>query len=137
MLIIGEFEPRARGAYTGCHGDPGFNRESQLSISIRTAIHNADTAYFHAGAGIVGDSIPEAEFDETMAKSRGFLAALDLSGRATGARRLPPTQLKPHARNPASEPVGIRTAASVSPLLTFQDQILFSPPNRRSHKQTR
>jgi len=80
MEIIDELEPHARGSYTGCHGYLGFNRESQLSISIRTAIHTADTAYFHAGAGIVADSIPEAEYAETMAKARGFLAALDLGG---------------------------------------------------------
>jgi para-aminobenzoate synthetase component 1 len=77
MEIIDELEPHARGPYTGCHGYLGFNRESQLSISIRTAIHKADTAYFHAGAGIVADSIPEAEYDETMAKARGFLSAIE------------------------------------------------------------
>jgi para-aminobenzoate synthetase component 1 len=76
MEIIDELEPIARGPYTGCHGYLGFNRESQLSISIRTAIRQNDTAYFHVGAGIVADSIPEAEYDETLAKAGGFLAAL-------------------------------------------------------------
>jgi len=78
MEIIDELEPLARGAYCGCHGYLGFNRESQLSISIRTAIHRGDTAYFHVGAGIVADSVPEAEYEETLAKARGFLAALGL-----------------------------------------------------------
>ncbi len=77
MEIIDELEPHARGPYTGCHGYLGFNRESQLSISIRTAIQKADTAYFHVGAGIVADSIPDAEYDETMAKARGFLSAIE------------------------------------------------------------
>jgi len=78
MEIIDELEPLARGPYTGCHGYLGFNRESQLSISIRTTIHKEDMAYFHVGAGIVADSIPTAEYDETLAKAGGFLAALNL-----------------------------------------------------------
>jgi para-aminobenzoate synthetase component 1 len=78
MEIIDELEPVARGPYTGCHGYLGFNRESQLSITIRTAIYQANTAYFHVGAGIVADSVPEAEYEETLAKARGFLAALQL-----------------------------------------------------------
>ncbi|MSU57830.1 MAG: aminodeoxychorismate synthase component I [Pedosphaera sp.] len=77
MEIIDELEPLARGPYTGCHGYLGFNRESQLSISIRTAIRQAGTAYFHVGAGIVADSVAEAEYEETLAKARGFLAALE------------------------------------------------------------
>ncbi len=76
LEIIDELEPLARGPYCGCHGYLGFNRESQLSISIRTAIHKAETAWFHAGAGIVADSLPEAEYEETLAKARGFFAAL-------------------------------------------------------------
>jgi anthranilate/para-aminobenzoate synthase component I len=78
MEIIDELEPIARGPYTGCHGYLGFNRESQLSISIRTALRKDDMVYFHVGAGIVADSIPEAEYDETLAKAQGFLAALDI-----------------------------------------------------------
>jgi len=82
MEIIDELEPLARGPYTGCHGYLGFNRESQLSISIRTAIRKGGTAYFHAGAGIVADSAPEAEYEETLAKARGFLSALRRPGPA-------------------------------------------------------
>ena len=76
MEIIDELEPITRGPYTGALGYLGFNRESQLSIVIRTAITKGGTAHFHAGAGIVADSIAAAEYDETMAKARGFLAAL-------------------------------------------------------------
>jgi para-aminobenzoate synthetase component 1 len=76
MEIIDELEPVARGPYTGCHGYLGFNRESQLSISIRTAVCLDGQAYFHAGAGIVADSVPAAEYEETLAKAAGFLAAL-------------------------------------------------------------
>ena len=81
MEIIDELEPIARGPYCGCHGYLGFNRESQLSISIRTAIRKEAMAYFHVGAGIVADSIPQAEYDETLAKARGFYAALNLQSR--------------------------------------------------------
>jgi len=89
MEIIDELEPIARGPYCGCHGYLGFNRESQLSISIRTAIHKDATAYFHVGAGIVADSIPEAEYEETLAKARGFLTALNLHSPSTAPAHAP------------------------------------------------
>jgi para-aminobenzoate synthetase component 1 len=78
MEIIDELEPVARGPYTGCHGYLGFNRESRLSITIRTAVKIKGMVYFHVGAGIVADSNPAAEYDETIAKAGGFLAALEL-----------------------------------------------------------
>jgi anthranilate/para-aminobenzoate synthase component I len=77
MEIIDELEPLARGPYTGALGYLGFNRESQLSIIIRSAICRERTAYFHVGAGIVADSNAEAEYEETLAKAAGFLAALN------------------------------------------------------------
>ncbi|MDE3067580.1 MAG: aminodeoxychorismate synthase component I [Verrucomicrobiota bacterium] len=76
MEIIDELEPVARGPYCGCHGYLGFNRESQLSITIRTALCKDGFAHFNVGAGIVADSRPEAEYEETLAKAAGFLAAL-------------------------------------------------------------
>ncbi len=79
MEIIDELEPVTRGPYTGALGFLGFNRESQLAIAIRTAVCREGMAYFHAGAGIVADSIPEAEYDETLAKAAGFLSALDVA----------------------------------------------------------
>jgi para-aminobenzoate synthetase component I len=92
MEIIDELEPISRGPYCGCHGYLGFNRESQLSISIRTAIHKGDTAYFNVGAGIVADSVPEAEYEETLAKARGFLAALNLAEVGVQTSACPPEQ---------------------------------------------
>jgi len=77
MDIIDELEPVARGPYCGCHGYLGFNHESQLSITIRTALVRDRMAWFHVGAGIVADSDPAAEYEETLAKARGFLAALE------------------------------------------------------------
>jgi para-aminobenzoate synthetase component I len=78
MEIIDELEPIARGPYTGALGYLGFNRESQLSIIIRAAICTKGTAYFQIGAGIVADSEPVAEYDETLAKAGGFFEALQL-----------------------------------------------------------
>jgi para-aminobenzoate synthetase component 1 len=77
MEIIDELEPVSRGPYTGALGYLGFNRESQLSITIRTALCREGLAYFNVGAGIVADSNPEAEYEETLAKAQGFLAALN------------------------------------------------------------
>lgn len=77
MEIIDELEPVTRGPYTGALGYIGFNKQSQLSIIIRTAICCNQKAYFHVGAGIVADSVPEAEYEETMAKAGGFLKALE------------------------------------------------------------
>jgi len=80
--IIDELEPVARGPYCGAIGYLGFNRESQLNIAIRTAICQAGqpsqpgAVHFSVGAGIVADSDPNAEFDETLAKARGFCRAL-------------------------------------------------------------
>ena len=78
MEIIDELEPVSRGPYCGTIGYLGFNRESQLNIAIRTAICTAGKIHFNVGAGIVADSSPAAEYEETLAKAAGFLAALKL-----------------------------------------------------------
>ena len=78
MEIIDELEPISRGPYCGAIGYLGFNRESQLSIAIRTAICRDDLTHFNVGAGIVADSNPEAEYEETLAKARGFFTAMHL-----------------------------------------------------------
>jgi para-aminobenzoate synthetase component 1 len=88
MEIIDELEPVSRGPYCGCIGYLGFNRESQLNIAIRTAVCVAGKIHFNVGAGIVADSDPEAEYEETLAKARGFLAALNLQSRTTGENLL-------------------------------------------------
>ena len=92
MEIIDELEPVARGPYCGCHGYLGFNRESQLSITIRTAVVRNGTAWFHVGAGIVADSEPEAEYAETLAKGRGFLTALENGLRREWPEEIPASQ---------------------------------------------
>ena len=85
MEIIDELEPISRGPYCGAIGYLGFNRESQLSITIRTAICREGVAHFNVGAGIVADSNAEAEYVETLDKARGFFAALNLE--SVGDRR--------------------------------------------------
>ncbi len=73
--IIAELEPEARGLYTGAIGFFGFNRESHFSIGIRTLILESGSAHFHVGAGIVADSQPEAEYQETLDKAAGIFLA--------------------------------------------------------------
>lgn len=79
MELIDQLEPCARGPYTGALGYLGFNQESQLSIIIRAAVCRQGRAYFQVGAGIVADSCPQAEYQETLAKAAGFVAALGYS----------------------------------------------------------
>ncbi|HEY5811134.1 MAG TPA: anthranilate synthase component I family protein, partial [Terrimicrobiaceae bacterium] len=78
LEIISELEPHPRGIYTGAIGYFGYNGESQFSIAIRTAIFENGRASFHAGAGIVADSIPEREWQETLDKASGLALAAGL-----------------------------------------------------------
>ncbi len=82
MEIIDELEPATRGPYTGSLGYLGFNRESQFNIAIRTAIVREGQVHYQAGAGIVADSDPEMEYEETLAKARGFEKALSITTEA-------------------------------------------------------
>ncbi len=76
MQIIAELEQQARGAYTGAFGWLNRDGDMDLNILIRTAEVQGGTARFRTGAGVVVDSIPERELDETRAKARGLLRAL-------------------------------------------------------------
>ena len=75
LEIISELEPHPRGIYTGAIGYFGYNGESQFSVAIRTAIFEDGKASFHAGAGIVADSSPPAEWQETLDKAAGLALA--------------------------------------------------------------
>jgi len=81
MEIIAELEPVPRGLYTGAIGYFGYNGESGFNIAIRTVIARGNRASFHVGAGIVADSIPEREWQETLDKAAGILAAATSPGR--------------------------------------------------------
>lgn len=88
LEIIDELETGPRGPYTGALGYLGFNRETQLSMIIRTAICFQGKVWFNVGAGIVADSNPLAEYEETLAKAAGFIAALNWES-APGAPAVP------------------------------------------------
>jgi len=77
MEIIAELEPTRRGAYTGSLGFLSFGGAMDTNIAIRTFVVKDGRAYFQAGGGIVADSEPEQEYEETLHKARGMVAALD------------------------------------------------------------
>ncbi|MCP5537635.1 MAG: aminodeoxychorismate synthase component I [Akkermansiaceae bacterium] len=77
MEIIDELEPVPRGLYTGAIGYIGFNGESQFNIPIRTLVRDGDSLHYHVGAGIVADSDPPAEYQETLDKAKGIRLAID------------------------------------------------------------
>ncbi len=76
MEIIEELEPTKRSVYTGSIGYLSFNRRMDLNIVIRTFIVKDDTAYFQVGGGIVADSQPEAEYQETMDKAKALIESI-------------------------------------------------------------
>jgi anthranilate synthase component 1 len=82
MQIIDELEPVRRGPYAGAVGYVGWGaRTLDTAIAIRTCVMRGGRAWVQAGAGIVADSDPEAEWRETEAKARAVLLALALAGR--------------------------------------------------------
>ena len=72
MEIIDELEPTRRGLYTGSVGYFGRGGASEFNIAIRTLLVEGDRVSYQVGGGIVADSTPEAEFDETLHKGRGL-----------------------------------------------------------------
>jgi anthranilate synthase component 1 len=80
MQVIAELENADRGAYTGAFGWLNGDGDLDLNILIRSAEVEGDTVRFRTGAGIVADSDPARELDETRAKARGMLRALGLPG---------------------------------------------------------
>ncbi|MGN6513437.1 MAG: aminodeoxychorismate synthase component I [Lysobacteraceae bacterium] len=80
MQVIAELEGEGRGAYTGAFGWLGRDGDLDLNILIRSAELEGDTLRFRTGAGIVADSDPQRELDETRAKARGMLRALGVDG---------------------------------------------------------
>lgn len=76
MQIIDELEPCRRHVYTGSIGYLGFDGTCDLNIAIRTILCHQGRARYHVGGGIVSDSDPEREYQETLAKGRAMRAAL-------------------------------------------------------------
>lgn len=80
MEIIEELEPTRRGIYAGAVGYFSFSGDMDLAIAIRTIVAQNGRAYVQAGAGIVADSVPEREYQESVNKGRALLRALELAG---------------------------------------------------------
>ncbi len=81
MELIEELEPEARGIYTGSMGYLSFHETLQFSVLIRTLLKQGDRVSFHVGGGIVADSDPDKEYEETLIKARVLFEAL--TGRQT------------------------------------------------------
>lgn len=77
MEIIDELESTRRGPYTGSMAVIGFDQRAILNIIIRTIVKTADTYHLRVGAGIVHDSVPEQEYEETLDKARALLNAVN------------------------------------------------------------
>ncbi len=76
MEIIDELEPTRRGVYTGSIGYISFHDTMQLNVAIRTMITQNQKVYFQTGGGIVADSDPESEYQETLDKARAMMESL-------------------------------------------------------------
>jgi anthranilate synthase component 1 len=76
MEIIAEQEPTKRGVYSGAVGYLSWNGNMDTAIAIRTAVIKDEMLYVQAGAGIVYDSVPQSEWDETMNKARAIITAV-------------------------------------------------------------
>lgn len=79
MEIIDELEPVKRGVYSGAVGYLSWNGNMDTAIAIRTAVIKDKTLYIQAGAGIVYDSVPQSEWDETMNKGRAVFRAVAMA----------------------------------------------------------
>ncbi len=79
MEIIDELEPTKRGVYAGAVGHLGFNGDMDLAIAIRTAVLKGGKLYVQAGGGIVADSVPASEWQETQNKARAVLRAAEMA----------------------------------------------------------
>jgi anthranilate synthase component 1 len=78
MEIIDELEPARRGVYAGAVGYVSFQDDMDTAIAIRTAVIRDGVLHVQAGAGIVHDSVPESEWQETENKARAIMRAADM-----------------------------------------------------------
>jgi anthranilate/para-aminobenzoate synthase component I len=85
MEIIRELESIPRGIYCGAIGYLGYHGESQFNIAIRTLVREGGRLSYHVGAGIVADSDPEREYEETLHKAEGIRMAVE-RWNASGAK---------------------------------------------------
>ncbi len=83
MQIIDEIEPHRRGPYAGAVGYIDYGGNMDTCIALRTMVVQDGVAYVQAGAGIVADSDPATEYQETLNKARGLLKAIEITERRT------------------------------------------------------
>jgi anthranilate synthase component 1 len=81
MEIIDEIETRRRGPYAGAVGYIDFTGNMDTCIALRTLVMQGQTAYVQAGAGLVADSVPSEEYQETLNKAKGLLQAISVAER--------------------------------------------------------
>jgi para-aminobenzoate synthetase component 1 len=79
LEIIDELETVPRGVYTGGIGWMDFGGDMDIAMAIRTAVHSKGALYLSVGSGIVADSEPSEEYEETMVKARDFFKALGIA----------------------------------------------------------
>jgi len=79
MEIIDDLEPVKRGVYSGAVGYIGYHGDMDLAIAIRTAVVKDELLHVQAAAGIVADSVPESEWNETNIKARALLRAAEMA----------------------------------------------------------
>jgi anthranilate synthase component 1 len=79
MEIIDELEPVRRGPYAGAVGYIDFSGAMDTCIALRTIVVTGGRAYVQSGAGIVADSVPEKEFEETLNKAKGMLVSIEMT----------------------------------------------------------
>src|SRR6516165_8590347 len=79
MQVIDEIEPQKRGPYGGAVGYIDFSGNMDTCIALRTLVIQGQTAYIQAGGGVVHDSLPAAEYEETENKARGLLKAIEIA----------------------------------------------------------
>lgn len=77
MQIIDELEPEARGPYGGCVGYFGFDGDMDMCVTIRTLMLHGNKIFLQVGAGIVNDSDPACEYEETVNKSKALMKAIE------------------------------------------------------------
>ena len=87
IALIDELEPAARGVYGGCVGYLDLAGNMDMAIAIRTAVVRDGRASVQAGAGIVADSVPATEYEETRSKAAAAVRAVQLASRLVPARR--------------------------------------------------
>src|SRR5947208_1086309 len=85
MQIISELEKTRRGCYAGAIGYFGFDGNLDSCIALRCAVLKNGNAYFQAGAGIVADSDPQREYEETVNKARAMMNALAMASQMRSA----------------------------------------------------